>query len=155
MTGLEMVQGLMSGTYPAFPMLRHIPARVVSCGEGAVEMSAVVDPATAYNDIGMAHGGWTMALLDTALGLAAMTLLPAGETCPSTDVAVRFLKGVRVEDGEMRIIANVVSRGRRLVVAEGRVESRSGRVCARASGSFMIADKRAFQTPTILDKAAP
>lgn len=146
MTGLEMVQGLMSGTHPPSPMLRHIPARVVACSDGAVELKASVDPSTAYNDIGMAHGGWTMTLLDTALGLAAMTLLPAGETCPSADVAVRFLKGVRSQDGEMRIVGNVVSRGRRLIVAEGRVESNSGRVYARASGSFVIAYKADFRT---------
>lgn len=152
MTGLDMVQGLMNGTQPPSPMLRHIPARVHSCSDGAVELRAGIDPATAYNDIGMAHGGWTMTLLDTAMGLAAMTLLPANKTCPSTDVAVRFLKGVRAEDGEVRIIGKVVSKGRRLIIAEGRVETGDDRVHAWASASFMIIDKSEIRGPAATGK---
>lgn len=143
-----MVQGLIDGNFPPSPMLRHIPAQVRSCEDGMVEMTATVDPATAYNDIGIAHGGWAMTLLDTAMGLAAMTLLPAGQTCPSSDVSVRFFKGVRSEDEAMKIVGVVVSRGRRLIVAEGRIESRSGRIHARSSASFVIAEKREFTDAT-------
>lgn len=141
MTGFEMVQGLMSGTRPPCPMLRLIPARVHSCQEGIVELRAIVDPLAAYNDIGITHGGWSMTLLDTAMGLAAMTLLPEALTCASSDVAVRFLRGVRIEDGEMRIIGSVASQGRRLIVTEGRIESASGRIHCLSSASFVTSDK--------------
>lgn len=137
MTGLELLQGLKDGTQAPSPMLRHLPASVAEFGEGFVELRARVDPAVAYNDIGIAHGGWALTLLDTAMGLAAITQLPRGATCPSTDVSVRFFKPVRVEDGEVRIIGRVISSGRRLIAAEGRIEGQGGRVYASGTAAFM------------------
>lgn len=126
------------------PMLRHMPARVVTFGKGFVEMSAQVDPEVAYNDIGIAHGGWAPTLLDTAMGLAAMTLLPDGATCPSTDLSVRFSKPVRAEDGEVKIVGRVVSPGRRLIAAEGRVEGLDGRIHVLGNAAFMPVDRHDY-----------
>ena len=50
--------------------------------QGRVELCAV--PETRFlNPMGIVHGGWAMTMLDSAMGLSALTTLKPGEICPS------------------------------------------------------------------------
>jgi uncharacterized protein (TIGR00369 family) len=45
-----------------------------------------------YNPLGTVHGGWLSALLDSALGCAVHTVLPAGRGYTTLDLHVRFVE---------------------------------------------------------------
>ncbi|MCA8868500.1 MAG: PaaI family thioesterase [Rhodobacteraceae bacterium] len=64
------------------------------------------------------HGGVIAALLDTACGLSAVTLLPAGQGILTIEFKTNFLSPGSAE--RFRFVGNVLKPGRRVTVSEGR-----------------------------------
>ncbi len=56
-----------------------------------------------YNPIGSVHGGYAAILLDSAMGLAVHTLLPAGAGYTTLEFKVSFIKGMTKDTGPVRI----------------------------------------------------
>ncbi|TGN61983.1 PaaI family thioesterase [Paracoccus liaowanqingii] len=88
------------------------------------------------------HGGWIMTMLDTAMALAAQTLLEPGQSCPSHETSAKFVRPIRVETGEIRVTGKVVSRGRTVITLEGRVEDIQGRLYAHGTSTCLIMQTR-------------
>ena len=87
------------------------------------------------------HGGAIAALLDTACGFAAVTLLPAGKGITTIEFKTNFLSaglGTR-----FRASAEVLKPGRSIIVAEGRLWSlREGgeKLIASMTATMMVID---------------
>ena len=91
-----------------------------------------------YNPIGMVHGGLVATLLDSALGCATHTTLPAGTGYTSIEIKVNFLRPVTSDSGPLICTGNVTKAGRRVAFAEGDVVDRHDKTVATASGSLLI-----------------
>ena len=52
-----------------------------------------------YNPIGVVHGGVAMTLLDSAMGCAVQTQLPAGAAYTTLEVKVNFLRALTADSG--------------------------------------------------------
>jgi len=91
-----------------------------------------------YNPIGSIHGGFAMAILDSALGCAIHTKLPAGVGYATTDVQTRFIRGISLESGRVRCEGNVIHIGRTTAVSEARLTDASGRLLATATTACAI-----------------
>ena len=89
------------------------PSRVVFALEPAEWM---------FNPIGSVHGGIAATLLDSAMGCAIHTALPAGTGYTTADLEVRYLRAMTAETGRVRAVGTVVQTGRRQATAEGRIE---------------------------------
>lgn len=87
------------------------------------------------NPNGVVHGAVIFALVDTAMGAATMSIIPAGAICATIEVQQRFLAPARV--GPMRAEISVVKAGRRVVHLEARVTGDDVLV-ATATGSFAV-----------------
>ena len=138
LTGLQIVDAIGTGRMAPPPMIGVIPLTLHAWCEGQVELRAWPE-ARFYNHMGMVHGGWSMTVLDTVMGLAALTTLAAGESCPSLDTAVKFVKPISVQLGEMRVFGTIVSKGRSIITLDGRIEDASGKLYAHGSSSCLIA----------------
>jgi uncharacterized protein (TIGR00369 family) len=104
--------------------------RVVFEGEPAEEH---------YNPIGSVHGGYASTLLDSALGCAVQTTLPAEEMYSTQTLEVKFVRPITRETGGVRVEAEVLSRGRRQATATATVTSiASGKLLAHGSTTCMI-----------------
>ena len=137
LSGLEILSRIPTGELPAPTMARTLQQWPVSASAGHVEFRG--DPSAEYlNPMGLVHGGWTMALLDSALGCAVQTLLEPGETYVSLGTEVKFLRPVLADIGQVRALANVVSRGRRTATADARVEDRKGRILATGTTTCFL-----------------
>jgi uncharacterized protein (TIGR00369 family) len=96
-----------------------------------------------FNPIGSIHGGIAATLLDTALGTAVSTLLPAGSSNATSDLHIRYLRAMTLDTGRVIATGTVVHAGRRHATAEGRVEvEATGQLIATATAGYAL-----FQSP--------
>lgn len=92
-----------------------------------------------FNPIGSIHGGIAATLLDTALGTAVSTLLPAGTRSATSDLHVRYLRPMTLATGRVISTGTVVNAGHRHATAEGRVEvEASGQLIATATAGYAL-----------------
>ena len=77
MTGMEYMTAVVTGQMPPPPIAVTMRLRPVELEEGRVVFEG--EPGEEhYNPIGVVHGGYAATLLDSALGCAVHTTLPAG-----------------------------------------------------------------------------
>jgi uncharacterized protein (TIGR00369 family) len=74
-----------------------------------------------YNPIGSVHGGVAATLLDSCMGCAVHTTLPAGVAYTTADLQVRYIRAMGDATGRVLAEGRVVHRGRRTATAEGRL----------------------------------
>ena len=133
LSGIEFMNRIASGDLPA----SHFAMDVVEVGPGTVTFRC--RPAEShYNPIGTVHGGLVCTLLDSALGCATHTTLPAGTGYTSIEIKVNYLRPVTVDSGPLICTGRVTKPGSRVAFAEGEVLDSRGRVVATASGSLLI-----------------
>ena len=88
-----------------------------------------------YNPLGSVHGGVAATLLDTCMGCAVHTTLPAGRGYTTTDLQVRYLRAMRADQGRVLAEGTVVHAGRRTATAEGRIYLQDDESVLLAHGS--------------------
>ena len=78
-----------------------------------------------YNLIGSVHGGIVATLLDSCMGCAVHTTLPAGVGYTTTDLQVRYIRAMAADSGPVVAEGRAVHVGKRTATAEGRLFARS------------------------------
>ena len=137
MPGLDYLTGIAEGRIPGAPIAAHLGMRLVSVGDGEVVFAAVPDESL-YNPIGMVHGGVAATMLDSAIGCAVHTRLPAGVVYSSIDLKVSYLKAIHPSAGELRARGFVVKVGARVGFGEAELRDARGALLATGSGSCLI-----------------
>jgi uncharacterized protein (TIGR00369 family) len=118
--GLATMQAILDGTLPPPPIASAFGMSVVEVGFGRAVFA--IEPAEwMYNPLGSVHGGVAATLLDSCMGCAVHTTLDAGVGYTTTDLQVRYLRGIRTGAGRVLAEGNVVHAGRRTATAEGRL----------------------------------
>lgn len=84
------------------------------------------------------HGGVLFTMLDTAMGRAVISRLPAGRGCATLEARINFFRPV--EAGRVRAEGRTVTLTRRTAYAEGSLLDAEGRLLARASGTFFLTE---------------
>jgi uncharacterized protein (TIGR00369 family) len=91
------------------------------------------------NPIGVIHGGIAATLLDTVLGCAVHSTLPAGTGYATTDLHIRYVRAMNADTGRVIATGTVVNAGRRHATAEGRVEvEATGKLIATGTAGCTI-----------------
>jgi uncharacterized protein (TIGR00369 family) len=92
-----------------------------------------------YNPIGVVHGGFAMAILDSAMGCAVHTTMAVGEAYTTLEVKVNFVRPITLETGPVRCEGRVVHRGGKVATAEGRlVAERTGKLLAHGTTTCLV-----------------
>jgi uncharacterized protein (TIGR00369 family) len=136
-SGLETARLALEGKLPTPPIVATLGISLVEVAEGR----AVFEGSPAewqYNQLATVHGGWLSALLDSALGYAVLTVLPAGRGFTTLDLHVRFVHAVTVAVSRLRVEAQVTHAGSRTVTAEGRIVGPDGKVYATGTTSCLV-----------------
>ena len=136
MSGLEYLRKLADGEIPASAMITALGFRLVEIGEGRVVMAARIDDRF-NNGIGIIHGGYTASLLDSAMGSAVTSTLPAGRVFTTLEIKVNYVRPLRVDVGTVRCEATVLHVGGRTATAEGRVSDDDGVLYAHGTTTCM------------------
>jgi uncharacterized protein (TIGR00369 family) len=90
------------------------------------------------NPFGTVHGGIVATLLDSAMTMAVVTVLPDGATTTTLGLEVKYVRPVAVDAGRLRAEGVVVHAGRRVVTAEGRLVGPDGRLLATATTTCLV-----------------
>jgi uncharacterized protein (TIGR00369 family) len=136
-TGLEYMRQLMTGEREPSGMARLMNMRLVEVGEGRA-VFAVEPDERHYNGLGIAHGGLAATLLDSALGCAINTVMPAGRVFTTLEMKINYVRPMRRETGEVRCEAEVLHAGGRVATAEGRIVDAAGKLYAHGTATCML-----------------
>lgn len=135
--GIDRLKAVMRGDIPGAPLAVLLGISLVSVEPGRVVFEG--QPAEYhYNLGGVAHGGFACTLLDSALGCSVTSLLPAGQSCTTTDLQVRFIRPITIASGRVRCEASVLHLGKTLATGEARLTDEAGRLCAHATTACAI-----------------
>ncbi len=137
MSGLDYQRAMLAGQLPPPPISALMGMRSISVEEGVVVFGCEPDE-SAYNPIGLVHGGLVCTLLDSVAGCAVQTTLPVGTGYTSLEIKVNFLRPVRAGEGELTATGRVTKPGRRAAFAEGEVRDAAGRLVATASSTCLV-----------------
>ena len=122
-----------TGSSGEFPLRSFLGMDVADDGEGRATARLEVGEVH-LNPNGVVHGAVLFALVDTAMGKAAMSVLPEGELTASVDLQLRFVRPVA--QGSIVATVEVLKRGRHVIHLEARVLDGGRRVVATAAGTF-------------------
>jgi len=127
----------VSGELPPPPFASLLNFDLVEVSEGHAVFA--VNPAEYhYNPIGVVHGGLAATLLDSAMGCAVHSMLPAGAGYTTLEIKVNFIRAMTAETGRVRCEANVVHAGARTATAEGRIVDEAGKLYAHGTTTCLI-----------------
>ncbi|MEW6644707.1 MAG: PaaI family thioesterase [Pseudomonadota bacterium] len=137
LSGLSFVQGLVDGTLPLNTLANTLGYDVTEATRGRVVVTLTPD-ARHLNPAGTVHGGVAAALLDSCMGLAIWSTLDAGLAQTTLEFKIALLRPITVDTGLVRAEGSVLSRGRRVGTAEGRITDRDGRLLAHGTTTCLV-----------------
>jgi uncharacterized protein (TIGR00369 family) len=138
MSGLEFLQAIGRGDLPQAPIARLMGFDGLEAEPGRVVFRMENVGEHLYNPIGTVHGGVAATLLDSAMGCAVQSTLPAGKGYTSITLEVKFLRAITAETGPISAEARIVHPGNRIATAEGRIVDDAGKVYATGTASCAI-----------------
>ena len=137
LSGLEYLQKIIAGELPRPPISALMNFGISELSEGRAVFT--VEPAEYhYNPIGVVHGGLAATLLDSAMGCAIHSTLPAGAGYTTLEIKVNYIRAMTAETGSLRCEAKVIHVGDRTATAEGRVVDEGGKLYAHATTTCII-----------------
>jgi uncharacterized protein (TIGR00369 family) len=139
MSGLDFVRAIFEGKLPAPPIMQNVEPFDSTAETGHVVFHSVPG-FRHYNPIGSVHGGYAAILLDSAMGLAVHTALPAGTGYTTLEFKISFIKGMTKDTGPVRTEGKTLSVGRRAATAEARITDTKGRLLAHATTTCLVFD---------------
>jgi len=137
MTGIEYLQAIARGEFPPPPIAVLLGFGLVEVAEGRAAFA--VEPGEHhYNPIGLVHGGLLATILDSALGCAVHSTLPAGTAYTTLELHVNLVRPVTRETGRLVCEAEILHRGGRVATAQGRVRDQEGRMYAHGTTTCLL-----------------
>jgi uncharacterized protein (TIGR00369 family) len=137
MTGLEFVRGLVEGTLPLNTMAQTLDYDIAEVESGRVVVTA--KPTGAHlNPWGTVHGGVSATLLDSCMGLAILSMLERGVASTTLEFKISLSRPITPETGLIKAEGRVLTCGRRIGTAEGRITDLQGRLLSHGTTTCLI-----------------
>ena len=136
-SGLEFFERMLRGELPPAPMITLLGLRLVEVGDGRVVFTGTANESM-YNGLGVTHGGYAATMLDSAMGCAIATKLPAGRVFTTIELKVNYTRPIRRESGELRCVGLVIHSGSRMSTAEARIVDAAGKIYAHGTTTCML-----------------
>jgi uncharacterized protein (TIGR00369 family) len=139
LSGLQVFEAIFAGELPSPPIgetMDFIPVHM----EAGVAVFQGKPMLRHYNPLGTVHGGWYCTLLDSAVGCAVHTTLPAGKGYTTLEIKVNMLRPLTDAVALVRAEGKVIHVGKQVATAEGRIVGPDGKVYAHATTTCLIFD---------------
>ena len=137
MPGLEYLRGILRGDYPAAPIAATLDFELVELDHGRAVFEGT-PRRFAYNPLGGVHGGWAATILDSALGCAVHTTLPAGRYYTTIDLSISLVRALTERTQRVRCEAHVIHAGSSVATAEAMLVDDRGQLCAHGTTTCLI-----------------
>ena len=139
MSGLEYLRAMADGRIPRPPV-----AALLGMGLGLVDPGRVTFTLDVgehlYNPIGSVHGGVFATLLDSAMGCAVHSTLPAGRAYTTLEFKVNLVKALTVHTRTVTAVGDVLSAGHRVATASARLLGPDDTLFAHATTTCLLFD---------------
>lgn len=140
LTGIELLRAMIAGAIEPVAMAQTLGFTLKEVSEGAAVFEGEPS-ARILNPMGIVHGGWAMALIDSACGCAAHTTLPAGVGYTTVETKTNFARAIKMDTGTVRAEGHVVAAGRAIITAEARIYDAQRRVLAHGTSTLLVLRK--------------
>jgi len=137
--GVELMRAIMGGELPAPPIAHSLDFVLVEVEEGRAAFQGT-PKFDFYNPIGSVHGGWIATLLDSCVGCAVHSALPAGKGYTTLELKVNYVRALTDRSGPVRAEGRVIHLGGRVATAEGRLVGPDGKLYAHCSTTCLVMD---------------
>ena len=137
MAGIDFVRAIFEGKLPEPPIMQNVEPFDCTAEPGVVMINSIPG-FRHYNPIGSVHGGYAAILLDSAMGLAVQSMLPAGTGYTTLEFKISFIKGMSKDTGAVRTEGRTLNVGRRAATAEARITDAKGRLLAHATTTCLV-----------------
>jgi uncharacterized protein (TIGR00369 family) len=136
-SGHDFLNGINTGGTPPPPIAQLMGFVMISAKDG-VAIFQGTPGFQHYNPSGMVHGGYAATLLDTAVGCAIHSTLPAGKGFTTLELKVNYIRGMSDQTGPVRAEGKVITVGGQVAVAEGRIVDVNGKLYAHATTTCLV-----------------
>jgi uncharacterized protein (TIGR00369 family) len=137
--GLTQMRRMMDGELPHAAIATTLDFLIIEVARGRAVFQGAPGPAH-FNPMGTVHGGWFATLLDSALGCAVHTMMPAGRAYTTADLSIKLVRALTPEVARVRAEGQVLHCGRQLATAEARLVGPDGTLYAHASTACLVFD---------------
>jgi len=137
LSGLEFMQGILEGRFPPAPIAAALKFELTQVELGHAVFEGVPEFAF-YNPISSVHGGYAATLLDSCMGCAVHTTLPAGQAYTTLEFKINFVRAMTEQTGRVRAEGRVIHPGKRAATAEGNLYDSRGKLLAHATTTCLV-----------------
>jgi uncharacterized protein (TIGR00369 family) len=138
-TGMEMFEAIFAGELPPAPIGNTLDFVPIHIEPGAAVFQGRPQRRH-YNPLGTVHGGWFATLLDSAVGCAVHSTLPAGKGFTTLELKINMVRPLNDRVPLVRAEGKVIHAGRQVATAEGRIVGPDGKLYAHATTTCLIFD---------------
>ncbi|MFZ4068676.1 MAG: PaaI family thioesterase [Caulobacterales bacterium] len=138
MTGWEIMQAVARGDIPGAPIAKVMNMTGFELRAQGHVIFAGAPTRDHYNPIGTVHGGWAATLLDSCMGCAVHTTLPAGKAYTTLTLEIKYVKAMTEKTGEVFAEGKVIQAGSRQATVEGFLRGPDGVLYAHGTSTCMI-----------------
>lgn len=136
-SGLEIMQAMLAGELPYPHIAETLDFSLISVEPGKATFQGTPQ-LKHYNPLGTVHGGWYATLLDSAVGCAVHTMMPAGRGYTTAELSINIVRAASHATGPLRAIGTVIHCGKQLATAEGRIVGPDGKLYAHATTTCLV-----------------
>jgi uncharacterized protein (TIGR00369 family) len=139
LSGLQFLQAIVSGEISDPPIARTLDYYLLEVATGRAVFQGMPG-FTHYNPIAVVHGGWHGTLLDSAMACSIQTLCEVGRSYTTLEYKIHCVRPLTDATGPVRAEGKVVSSGRRVATAEGRLIDGNGKLYSHGTTTCMLFD---------------
>lgn len=137
MSGLEYIQAMKDELIPPPPVMHTLDFKLKNIESGKAIFSFIPSEFH-YNPIGTVHGGVITTVLDSALGCAVHSLLPAGKAYTTLELKVNFLRAITKKNGELTATGKVIHAGSKTALVEAQITDTDGKIYAHSVSTCLL-----------------
>lgn len=138
-SGMDALRALQMGEVSLPPILNLFEFQFEQAEPGKVSFSSIPDESH-FNLLGMVHGGTMATLLDSVMGCAVHSTLPAGRGYTTLSISVNYVRPITLKTGQVFAEGTIVHAGRTTAIATGRVIDKTGKLYATGETTCLIFD---------------
>lgn len=135
--GYERLAAVKRGEVAPPPAAALIGMSLDELDHGRTVFSIVADELF-ENPMGTMHGGIVATLVDTAMGCALSSILPADATFATLELSTKYVRAITSATGRVHAEGRVVHSGGRVATTDARVYDDAGVLYAHATSTCMI-----------------
>ncbi len=134
---IELFDMMLRGEIPQPPISRTLNFKLTDASKGRAVFRGT-PLADFYNPMGSVHGGWPATLLDSSLGCAVHTMLPAGIGYSTVEFKIHLVRPMFENTGEVVCEGKIVHFGRTIATSEASIHTAEGKLIAHGTETCAI-----------------